>query len=258
VTDARRPISEDELHAYIDGQLDPGRRQEVERYLQAYPAVAQRAAGYSTQRDSLRAAFAESGVQPLPSSLNLTRLIEERLGRRRLLPWFALAGIVLAFGFGGTGGWLLGERPPAGMDALVAEAAASYAVHASDKGRPVELWAPQRDDLVRWVSNRLNRAVAPPDLSALGYQLLGGRLVATSHGPAALFLYEAGNGTRLAVFVRPMVKGRTRPIEQVDIGDMDGCAWIDRGIGYTVIAAESYERLLEISEQVRQQAQAAG
>ena len=45
-------------------------------------------------------------------------------------------------------------------------------------------------------------------------------------------------------YLRPMSAPGTTPIEPVDIGDLDGCAWIDRGVGYTVIAAEPYERLL--------------
>lgn len=122
----------------------------------------------------------------------------------------------------------------------------------------MELWAPQREDLARWLSNRLGRAVAPPDLSGVKYQLLGGRLVATEHGPAALFMYENERGTRLALFVRPMTVGHNTPIENVQAGAVDGYAWIDRGIGYTVIADESHSRLQEVSEHVKQQIGAPG
>ena len=250
-------ISEDELHAYVDGHLDPRRSQEVERYLQAHPAAAQRAAVYREQREGLRAALANRAAEPLPSSLNLGRLVEERLFRRRR-PWLAAFAVAIAFGVGVTGGWLAGERPSAGIDALAQEAGVSYAVYASDQRRPVEIWAAERDDLSRWLSNRLNRPVAPPNLSMIGYQLLGGRLAATAHGPAALFIYEDSRPTRLTVFVRPMTGGQTEPIQPVDIGDLDGCAWVDRGVGYIVIAAASYQRLVEISQHVRQQAQAPG
>ena len=65
MTDPGRPISEDELHAYVDGPLDPGRRLEVERYLEAHPAVAQRVAAYRTEREDLRAAFADRNAEPL-------------------------------------------------------------------------------------------------------------------------------------------------------------------------------------------------
>jgi hypothetical protein len=55
-----------------------------------------------------------------------------------------------------------------------------------------------------------------------------------------------------------MSGGQTTPIEPIDIGDTDGCAWIERGVGYSLIAAESYETLLELSRHVRQEVQSAG
>lgn len=257
MTEGGRPITEEELHAYVDGRLDAERRAAVDRYLREHPEAAQRVAAYSAQREELRAAFAARGVTPIPPSLDLARLLEERLTRRRA-PWRMAASVALALGLGGAGGWYLGSRPPTGIDVLAQEAGASYAVFAVDKRRPVELWAEQRDDLTRWVSNRLNRPVAPPDLSSVGYRFLGGRLIATSRGPAALFMYEDSRGTRLGVFMRPMARGNTTAIEQVEAGAVDGCAWIERGVGYTVIAAEPYERLKELSRYVRQQVQAQG
>ncbi len=255
MTETGRSISEDELHALVDGHLNPRRRQEVEHYLQAHPAAAQRAAVYREQREELRAVFANKAAEPLPSSLNVKRLVEERLHRPHR-PWLAALAAAVAFSVGVTGGWLLGQRPAGGIDALAQEAGVSYAVYATDQRRPVEIWAAKRDDLSRWLSNRLNRPVAPPDLSMIGYQLLGGRLVATAHGPAALFIYEDSRPTRLAVFVRPMTGAQAAPIQVVDIGDLNGCAWVDRGVGFIVIAAEPYQRLLDISQHVRQQAQA--
>ncbi len=252
-----RPITEDEVHAYVDGQLDPRRRQEVEGYLRAHPAVAQRTTAYSIQKKDLQSAFAHLDAEPLPSSLNLGHLVEQRLRRWRR-PWLAAAVIAIALSTGGFGGWFIGTRPVTGIDALAEEAAASYAVYASDRGRPVELSAAQRRELVHWISDRLNRPVAPPNLLALDYQFLGGRLVATPRGAAALFLYENDRGARLALFIRPMAAGQSASIELVDVGDQDGCAWVDRGLGYIVVAPESYQRLLEISQHVKQQAQAPG
>ena len=172
--------------------------------------------------------------------------------------WRAAAAIALALLAGAAGGWLLGARPPTGIAALAQEAGVSYAVYAADRQHPVELAATERHIMAAWFSDRLNRPVTPPNLTAVGYRLLGGRLVATRHGPAALFGYEKERGTRLIVYGRPMKKVKTTPIELIDIGDvedLDACAWIERGVGYTVVAAEPYERLLELSKHVRQQAQ---
>ena len=37
-----RPITEDDLHAYVDGALEPEREAEVAAYLEAHPNVARR------------------------------------------------------------------------------------------------------------------------------------------------------------------------------------------------------------------------
>jgi anti-sigma factor RsiW len=257
VTDAGRPLAEEDLHAYVDGFLDAECRAAVERYLQAHPDAAERVAAYGAQRRELREALAGPAQEPIPPRLNLARLVEARLTRRHT-PWRAAAAVVLAVGLGGAGGWWAGSRPPAGIAALAGEAVASYAVYAVDKHRPVEIWAAQRDDLTRWVSNRLNRPVTAPDLSAAGYELLGGRLVASQHGAAALFVYQDASGRRLIIYVRPMSGGQMTPIEPIDTAAVDGCAWIDRGVGYSLVGAETYDKLLELSRQVRQEMRSLG
>jgi len=251
VTEPGHPITEDDVHGYVDGRLDGERRSAVERYLQGRPEVAARVAAYRAQREGLRAAYAARASEPIPPSLNLARLVEERLVRRR--PWRAAAAVALALGIGAAGGWFLGARSPTGLDALAQEAGANYAVFVPDRVHPVELWAAQRHDLSRWLSNRLHHPVSPPDLSAVGYRFLGGRLVATPRGAAAMFMYEDDHGARLVLFMRPMSTRRTTPIQAVDAGDLDGCAWIEQGMGYTVVAGRSYRRLLELSRHVRQQ-----
>ena len=128
-------------------------------------------------------------------------------GWRRRLPWRAAAAVLLAFGLGGAGGWFLhgGQQPPtAAITLLAQQAVANHVVYTADRRRPTELGAQQRDDLARWVSNRLNHQVAPPDLSADGYSYMGGRLAATPDGPAGLFMYDGPQGVRLTVFVLPL------------------------------------------------------
>lgn len=50
-------VSEDELHAYLDGELSESDRARVERYLAAYPAEAERLAAYRRNEDTLRSAL---------------------------------------------------------------------------------------------------------------------------------------------------------------------------------------------------------
>ncbi len=247
------PVSEEDLHAYVDGRLDAGRRDAVDRYLRDHPDVAGSITTDISQRSALREAFRSYAASPTPPQLNLTRLVEERLRRHRS-PWLIAAAIVLAFGVGAGAGLWFGSRPSTGISAIAEEAAVSYAVYAVDQRRPVEIPAEHRNDMTRWLSKRLNQQVAPPDLSTLGYELLGGRLVASPHGPAALFVYENAHGKRLILYVRPMAeKAETTAMKAVDVNDLDACAWIEQGVGYSLIADEDYARLLELSQHVRQE-----
>jgi anti-sigma factor RsiW len=261
VTEPGRPISEEELHAYVDDRLDAERRPAVLRYLQEHADVAQRIAAYSAQREGLRAALAPLAAEPVPPQLDLQRLMQQRLGRRQV-HWRIAASVLVAFGVGGSAGWLLRARltpmPPNGLTVLTQDAVANHVVFAADRRRPTELGAEQRDDLARWVSNRLNRPVAPPDLSALGYSYMGGRLAATARGPAALFMYDDGHGVRISVFVRPMVNStRTTPIQQLEVGDIGGCAWVEKGVGYTVVGAVPVAELQRLADYIHAQLTAA-
>ena len=252
MSDPGQPISEEELHAYIDNQLEPARQPHVAQYLQDHPEVAHRAAAYRAQREALRAAFGPVAAEPIPPRLDLQLLIQQRLGRRRT-PWRAAAAVLLAFVLGGAGGWFLLERSPppnASITLLTQEAVANHVVYTADRRRPTELGAEQRDDLARWVSNRLNYKVAPPDLTADGYSYMGGRLAATPDGPAGLFMYEDRAGVRLTVFVLPLSAARSMPIQHVDFANVDGCAWIDKGIGYTVVGRLPLAELRRLAEQV--------
>jgi anti-sigma factor RsiW len=251
-----RPIAEEELHAYVDNQLDPERLPAIQRYLQEQPEVAQRVAAYSAQREALRTAFAAVAAEPIPPRLDLEGLIQQRLVRRRGVSWALAASVLLAFILGGAGGWLLHSGMVLSTDniaLLTQEAVANHVVYAADRRRPTELGAEQRDDLARWVSNRLNHRVAPPDLAADGYRYMGGRLAATPDGPAGQFMYDDAQGVRLTVFVLPMGTADSAPIQPVNVAQMDGCAWIDKGVGYVVVGKLPAAELKRIAEQVRRQ-----
>jgi anti-sigma factor RsiW len=255
-------IPEEELHAFVDGQLAPERRDQVAAWLATDPEAAARVRAWQAQREALRAAFAEP-APPAPG-LDLMRIVETRMRRRRMLPWAigGAAAMVLALGLGGAVGWVLrGERPDrqaAALSVLEREAFATHAVYSADKRHPIEVAAAEREHLAQWLSNRLNRKVAPPDLSAAGWHLLGGRLLATERGgAAALFMYDNPRGERLSVVMRPMAPDLAAPEPQRIGGAVNASAWIAGGLGYAVVAAAPQDEISEVSKLVRQQSPAA-
>ena len=146
---------------------------------------------------------------------------------------------------------------PSALTELAEDAVANHVVYTADRRRPTELGAEQRQDLARWVSNRLNHAVAPPDMSDMGFRYMGGRLAATPQGPAGLFMYQDAQGLRLTVFVLPMRGASHADMRDVDVSGMMGRAWIDKGIGYTVVAPVPAQELRQLADRVRQQLEPA-
>jgi anti-sigma factor RsiW len=256
------PIAEEDLHAFVDGQLAPSRRAEVQRYLDANPQEARRVAAWSAQREALREALAPYAAAPLPPELNLSRLIEARLRPRRTV-WLTAASVLLALVVGGATGWVVrSSSPPArvtsAMSALEQFGLASHVVYAADKRHPIEVPAAERDHLAQWLSNRLSRSVAPPALDALGYRLIGGRLLATEHGSAAaLFMYEDAHGQRLSLVLRPMARDLRAARADVREGAVNGCAWIADGMGYVVVASLPDEALDAVADQVQREVRGA-
>jgi anti-sigma factor RsiW len=253
-----RPITEDDLHAYVDDALEPDRRAKVGSYLADHPDVAKRVAGFADQRELIRAALAPIADEPLPAELNLSRMIESQ--RRRPAPaWWAIAAMLL-LSVGGLGGWIVRgslEASPGGLAALAQEAAYSYNVYAPDRVHPVEMRASDAAQLVQWVSSRLNRPVRVPDLANSGYRLMGGRLVATQHGPAAMFMYDDDHGSRVVVLTRPMSRAdQNAPMTAQSSGSATGFAWADNGIGYSLVGEAPAETLRPVANEVRRQARA--
>ena len=250
-----RPITEDDLHAYVDGLLDPARIVELEVYLARTPDVARRVAAYAQQRQDLRDAVASYADEPVPPQLNLAHFTDRR-PRVAWPRWQAAAAAVMLLALGGASGWMARGQivtPMAGAAALAQEAAESYQVFGADPNRPVELKASDRGMLVNWMSQRLQHQIAVPDLSASGYRFMGGRLVATSHGPAALFFYDDDHGARLAMLVRPLAVDKDMPMTQHRTDGVDGFVWGAKGLGYSLVGGAAPDVLHPLANEVRRQ-----
>lgn len=252
-----RPISEDDLQAYVDRALDADRHEQVRRYLERHPETAARVAVYEAQRDRLRAALAPIAEEPIPAELGVRAMLDIRRARGRQRRLAVAAAMVLCLG--GTGGWFVrGAVTPSahGVGALAEEALDNYAVYALDRNRPVEIASRDQAQFVRWASNRLRVPVGVPDLSEAGYSFLGGRLVTTPNGPAAMLIYETGAAERLSVLVRPMAIDKNAHMNERSTGALDGVTWADDGIGFSLVAPRSTASLEPLAREVRRQARA--
>lgn len=247
------PIGEDDLMAWVDARLPPERGPLVDAYLVGHPDVASRLHVQREQRAGLSTAFSAVTSEPIPSAMRIAAIA----ARRRAGPqWWhaAAAALLLAVGFGGGWGLRTTTLPAqAGIGALAQEATYNYRVYASDLQRGAELGPDDGRQLVNWVSRRIGSRVAIPDLASAGYRFAGGRLVATPHGPAVMFLYHGPSSTRLAVLSRPMeIDKAARMTPSVD-GNVGRITWADRGIGYSIVAPRSPDELQPVADAIRRQ-----
>jgi anti-sigma factor RsiW len=254
-----RPISEDELHAFVDQQLDGARRNEVQTYLDAHPEVAEQIAAFQRQRDALRAAAAPIADEPIPPQLNLHHLMDARRQSRPWSSWRSMAASVLLLVAGGAGGWSLRGVAPEefpqrnGVATLAHEAAYTFGVFGMDHTHPVEFGAADKAELLSWIASRIGRTVAVPDLAAAGYSFMGGRVVATAYGAAGLLMYSNDRGERLAVLVRPMAINQNTRMAEHSFGDIRGFAWARKGTGFSLVGTAPADRLHPIANMVKQQ-----
>jgi anti-sigma factor RsiW len=247
------PIGEDDLMSWVDRRLPPERASLVEAYLAEHPDVSSRLRSQRGQRAALASAFSVVISEPIPSAMRIDAIAV----RRRAGPqWWhaAAAAVLLAVGFGGGWGWRTTTLPPqAGIGALAQEATYSYRVYASDFQRGAEIGPDDRQQLISWASRRIGSRVAIPNLASAGYRFAGGRLVATPHGPAVMFLYDGPSSTRLAVVSRPMEVDKAAGMTPGVEGGINRITWADRGIGYSIVAPRSPEELQPVADTIRRQ-----
>src|SRR5262249_61165161 len=71
MVDRDLPVTDDELHAYVDGELPIGRRKTVEAWLAVHPDDAARVAAWRAQAELIRVRYGGAARNPGPAPPNL-------------------------------------------------------------------------------------------------------------------------------------------------------------------------------------------
>lgn len=255
-----RSIEENDLHAWVDGRLSPADNEAVEAYFAAHPELRARWLQYAEQREELRAAFRGPAEEPIPPRLRVARLMAaRRRGHHRRFARMAAAVVLLIAG--GIGGWIAHDLLPARnssapavlASAVFDDAIAAHRTFSVEIRHPVEVGANEEAHLVQWLSKRLGHQLIVPDLNALGFRLMGGRLLPADSGPAALFMYENGKGTRLSCYYLVVdVAGETE-FQFREQNGINAFYWVEDGLAYAIVANAPRDLLLKIAELVYQQ-----
>lgn len=255
-------VTEAELHAYLDGALSQACRSRVEEYLATHPQEADRLRAYQAHKQALRNLFNPVAGEPLPERLRMLATPPAARAARSWLPSWSpqriAAGFLIA-AVSGLGGWAAHDLlPPPQLVArslpLARQAAVAHVVYSPEVRRPVEVGADQEDQLVAWLSKRLGTPVRPPRLGALGYELIGGRLLPGNSGPVAQFMYHDASGQRLTLYVSTEnASNHDTAFRFAQEGPVNVFYWIDGKFGYALSAGIDKAELARIAAAVYDQ-----
>jgi len=206
-----RRIEASELHALVDGELDPARQAEVEALLARNPEDAKRVAGYRAQNAGMHALFDGIIDEDLPPIIANELVVQRQWPRRS---GAVAAGIALLIA-GAVFGWVVRgamapvnggatqiaqTAPPIDTKELMVRAAMAHVVGSDED---LHLASSENiGDTSRYITTRMGKKVRVPQLSSLGYELVGSRVLPDTAGPAAQFVFEETDGARVTLYVR--------------------------------------------------------
>jgi anti-sigma factor RsiW len=245
------PVTDDELHAYVDGELPADRLPAVERWLATHPEDAARVAAWRAQAELIRVRYGGTARNPVPVRLDLDRLARAE----RKWTWLAAASVVLAFLIGGAIGWFgrgVLEQPAGPAQTVTAEALEAHRLYIAEVRHPIEVPA-EANHLVPWLSRRVGSTLRAPDLGAFGLRLMGGRLLPWQPGkPAALFMYESASGERYTLYCA-RTAGPETSLHYNVAGQVAAVYWGDGDVGFVVSGPADREKLLKIAQAAYEQ-----
>jgi anti-sigma factor RsiW len=220
-------IREEDLHAFIDGELDAAERARIEAMVEANVYLRDRVAHYRADKTRLVAIYGGGMSEPLPREW-IARIDAATAPRRWRAQSWGIAALAASFVvvFLGVFAWPQFFQPA--RDDIVAEALAARA----GTIRPVSVIAASATKAVTAEAHvmtvALNERVKAPDLSRLGYRLVG---INAYSQPARAFelRYAAPDGQIFTLYLR-----RSSGAVRFDQFKRDGlrvCVWQDNIAG---------------------------
>ena len=222
-------ISDLDLHAYIDGELNADQARTIEEAVARSPALAVRLAGYRADKEMLKRMYAPLAQRPIPLAwVALARTTTPVRARHswRLVGTIAAALLVILVGVS----FHLGQRQNLGGDVVEAALQVRSGTVGPQKAVTVDGMAEARhyDAALRQV---VGANVKVPDLEPMAYHITGLRF----YDGAAEVSYRDGQDRVFTLYLRPS-DGKTR-FDQFEQKGLRICVWQDDRIS-TVMAGD--------------------
>jgi anti-sigma factor RsiW len=234
------------LHAFADGELQGEEKISVERLVAENDEARKVVANIHYQKSELHKAFDHVLEEPVPAALLSAA---NQKSATRLLPYLAAACAAMLFMIGGSVGWYANQQTNTQqVESLPARALNSYVVYAPEMKHAVEVPGAEAGHLDAWLSKRIGVKFAIPDLTAKGYSLVGGRLLAEGDKPAGLLMYEDGNKQRLAIYIAANDKHTNVAMKVERRDNLVSCYWVEPDMVYALAGEQPTAEMLDLAQ----------
>jgi anti-sigma factor RsiW len=238
-----QPIREEELHAFIDGELPSDRADLVTAALEADPSLAARVAAFAADKAALAAAYRPIGQQAVPASwiARIHRATALPPVRRRMSPrayWavglaaslvLAVGGATLLYQTNRSDGSILAQAEAARLERSVALSRLTGAALAD---------APARDAVL---AHAVGLQLRAPDSARLGWKLVE----IDTYSSAAALRYRTESGGALTMFVRRSTG--TPRFDLLKTGGVRICIWQDEVVGAVMMGEMSAGQMMRVA-----------
>ena len=238
-------LSEEELHAFIDGELDDARAEAVAAIIASSPELSEQVERFALDKDMIVRAYGPLIDLPLPAAMRQAvtgaRPTAPARAPMRFFPAaMALAAAIVAAVIAYP------TLSNLGGDPLVAEALAVRAgqVHADRQFADAEIaTAATRDQLVE---TALSVPIRVPNLEKAGYRLSGITAYPDRGGHHALQLsYRGRNGVLFTMYMRQTFGGDRFELSRRK--DMQVCVWQNDDLSVVMLGQMPAHEMLRVA-----------
>lgn len=239
-----RPLTDEELVAFFEDALQPDARAALETRLSQDPEAQAKLIDWSRQNAEIQALYGPAADTPIPQRLTDSL---HRPRHRRQAP--RVAAMLSALAIGAAAGWMshAGLSANAPTPQMAQAAIKAHDTYVVEVVHPVEVPATQRAHMDSWMSKRVGAQLSPPDLSAAGFVLMGGRILPADSGTAGLYMYEDADGQRITLYVTRAAR-TDRAFQFTGQGQTQSLHWADGGLGYALTGTLPRNTLRSMAE----------
>ncbi|MFZ4481183.1 MAG: anti-sigma factor family protein [Rhodoferax sp.] len=266
-------LTEDEIHALVDAQVSPRELAVLQERLARDPAAQAKVVLWQRQRSALKDLHRLVLEEPVPVPLK-TAALQSSASQHQINRWWRwggiAAGVMMTFGTGwfSHSFWQQERQGQAVTDSLAKarsvrefarQASFAHSVYSPEVRHPVEVAATEQEHLVQWLSKRVGKPLKVPNLTAQGYELVGGRLLPGEGGARAQFMFQSDGGSRITLYLGAIDKtAKATTASETGFnfssdGPIPSFYWVEQGFGYALAGQVSREVLMKLAEAVYRQ-----